>query len=187
VDDGSVTDDGTLPLEDDVEAEDDDDWERRFSIASVVCCSTVVLVVVPGVVLGCFLDTGDRQPVSGLAGIMLQQGRSYVFLRRASLVLAPFTMFAAILILLAVLLGVMGRTDADGESAPLLIAESVGWAVTGGALLLLGVSVWWAGVNPVPIHHLPRGVRVANVAGPLATAIIAAATTWWARNERRSA
>ena len=182
---GLLTDDG-MPLDDNVEAEEDDDWERRFSVASVVCCTTVVVLVLSGVVLGFFLDTGDRQAASGLAGIMFHQERSYAFLRRASLVLAPFTMFAAILVLLAVLLGVMGRTDADGASAPLLFAESVGWAVTGGALLLMGVSVWWAGSNPIPIHHLPRGVRVASVAGPLATATIAAAATWWARNERRS-
>src|SRR5205085_424690 len=105
---GLLTDDG-MSLGDG-ELDDNAEWERRFSIASVVCSSTVVLLVVPGVVLGFFLDTGDRQPVSGLAGIILRQRHSYAFLTRASLVLAPFTMFASILVLLAVLLGVMGRT-----------------------------------------------------------------------------
>ena len=33
---GLLTDDG-MPLDDNVEAEEDEDWERRFSVASDVC------------------------------------------------------------------------------------------------------------------------------------------------------
>ena len=179
---GFVTDDG-LPLDDEDEVEENNaEWEGRFRVASVACCTTVVLSLFSGIVSGLFLDTGGRQPSSGLPGMMFHQLRTYAFLTRASLVLGPFTMFAAILVLLAVLLAVLGRSDTEGESA-LVFAESVGWAVMAGALLLWGVLVWWAGLNPV---HMSRGIRFGSLAGPLATAIIAAAATWWARNERRS-
>jgi hypothetical protein len=159
--------------------EDDDGWARRFRIASLVCSAIVVLLVVNGIVSGFLLDVGDGRATSRVGSILLQPPRPSAFLERASLVLGAFNMFSAILVLLAVLLAVMARRDGEDELA-LVIAEAVGWGVLVGAVLLWGVAAWWAGVRPVF-----QAIQFANLVGPLAAAIVAAAATWWARSERR--
>lgn len=180
---GSVTDDG--PPADDEAVDGDDAWESRFRIASVVCCAVVVLLIVNGIVSGFFLDVGGRQPPSGLLGLPFRHPNSYAFYARASIVLSSFSMFSAILVLLSVLLAVMGRDQDQHDSTPLVVAERVGFAIIAGSLLLWGLSVWWVGANP--LEPLSRRIVLANLASPLATAVVAAAATWWARDEQRAA
>ena len=182
---GLVTDDGT-PL-DDGDADDDQDsaWERRFRIASLVCCAVVVLLIVNGIVSGFFLDLGTPQPRSGLLAGPFRHPGSLAFYERASIVLGSFSMFSAILVLLSVLLAVMGRGQDQHDSTPLVVAERLGFAIIAGSLLLWGLSVWWVGANP--IEPLSRRILWANLASPLATAVVAAAATWWARDEQPAA
>ena len=179
---GPLTDDG-MPIDDEDDVEDGNgEWERRFRVASVACCTAVILLIVNGLISGILIRTEPQRPPFAMHVPLPGLPHHFALYQKALVLLSGFGQLSAALLLLAVLLGVMGRVDDDEDPRALALASVLGVAVVAGSVALWAVEIWHVATN-VPGVRAP----VAGLAGPLATATIAAAATWWARGERSRA
>jgi hypothetical protein len=156
-------------------------WAVRFRVAAAACCAAVVVLLAAGVIAGLALETSTSTLAAGLQAPARPRGAAAF--GRAQVVFSGANLLTAVLLVVAVLLvmvagsGLDAEPDARATAGVLRAVEALAGVVTACALVMGGVTVWYGVVGTGP--GLSAQV-VQRLGSSLSTAVVAAASLWWA-------